>query len=98
MPSAEPNVSQSSAVAAAHVPAGCEDVAGAGDQQAREVGVGVDVPDRIPDAEVHRRRHRVAGLRPVQRADAERALPVKRRYGVPSQSPSGGRGVLSWSS
>ena len=62
------------AVAAAHIAAGREDVAGAGDQQTREIGIGVDMADRIADAEVHRGGHRVACLGPVQRAHTERPL------------------------
>ena len=63
--------------AAAHVTAGGEDVPGAGDQQSRQVGVGVDVLDRVLDAEVHRRGHRVACLWTVECADPEWTLSVE---------------------
>ena len=61
--------------AAAHVATRREHVAGSGDEQARQIGIGVDVADGVPDPEVHGGRHRVARLRAVQGAHAEGAFP-----------------------
>src|SRR6185369_3431703 len=70
------------------------DTTGFTDWRSVSVGIGVDMADRIADPEVLRRGHCIARLRPVERADAECPFPGEPRYGVPSQSPSGGRGVL----
>ncbi len=48
--------------APAELAAGDEHVAGAGDEQAGQVGIAVHVVDGVADAEVHRRRERVARL------------------------------------
>src|SRR4029077_17040040 len=62
---------------AAHVAPGNEDVAGAGDEQAGQVGVTVHTVRRVANAEGHRRRHRVARLRPVDDAAGHWAVALE---------------------
>ena len=86
--------SQLSAVAAAEIAAGRRHVTGAGDQQTRQLRVGIDQTYCVPRMPKY-----IAGVIALR---ARRAVQVTTpngprrsnlRYGVPSQSPSGGRGV-----
>ena len=68
-------------VAAAEVAARREHVAGAGDDQRGEVGVGVDEAHGPLDAVVHRRGEGVAGRRPVDHAPGDDALALEAQAG-----------------
>ena len=63
--------------APAEVAPRCEDIVGAGDDQRREIGVGVDEPHRSLEAVVHGGRQRVPSRGPVDHTPRERALALQ---------------------
>ena len=84
-------------LAAAEVAARREHVAGAGDDQRRQVGVGVDQAHGPLEAEVHGRREGVAGRRPVDHAPGDDAVALEAQAGgaeVVGVTPSVASSVL----
>jgi hypothetical protein len=54
-----------------------EDIAGSGEQQPGQIGIGVDMVDRIAHTEVHRWCHRIALLRTIDDAARQRAMALE---------------------
>ncbi len=79
----------------AEVAAGDEDVAGAGDQQARQLRVRVHPADRVADAEVHRLGQRVPGRRAVDGEVSERGATLEPQVGRPEPVALGRAGAAA---
>ena len=77
MPSAEPNVNQLSSPPPPMSPPGAKTSAVPVMIRPARSGSDAYVVDRVLDAEVHRRRHRIARLGPVECAHPEGALPLE---------------------
>ena len=78
---------------AAHVATRDEDVVGAGNEQAGQVRVGVDVVGGVAHAEVHGRGHGVAGLGPVDDAAGQRPVALETQVRSPEPVALGGTTV-----